>query len=211
MCDTVNIDYIQTFFPKLTNVSRVLEVGSYNVNGNCKAFIEKQGIPYLGCDIKEGPDVDLICDMTKAEDVQAKLGDKTFDLIICMNVLEHVFRPIDLLDNMKGLLNEKGYLLVVVPLVWDLHDYPADFYRLNPDFFMTYGKESKLDLLEESMLFSLRNNRQFFSDIKQLPLVIPDVNKSSFVKFFFRKFSKKYPELKQCFCHTYLNLIFHKK
>ena len=61
------------------------------------------------------------------------------------------------------------------------------------------------------MLFSLRNNRQFFSDIKQLPLIIPDVNRNPFVRFFFKKFSKKYPELKQCLCHTYLNLIFHKK
>ena len=211
MCDTVNVDYIEKFFPNLKNVSDVLEVGSFNVNGNCKSFIKRQGISYLGCDIKEGPDVDLVCDMTKAKEVRSKFKESSFDLIICMNVLEHVFKPIDVLDNMKSLLKGRGYLLVVVPLVWDLHNYPADFYRLNPDFFIAYSQNAKLEVLENSMLFSLRNNRQFFSNIEQLPLIIPDINQNYFVKFFFKKFSKKYPELKQCFCHTYLNLIFHKK
>lgn len=209
MCDFVNLQYIDYFFPRLQyKPQSVLEVGSYNVNGNCKSFITGLGLPYYGSDIKAGPDVDVICDITKSDEVESIFREHpSFDLIICMNVLEHLYKPINALENMCSLLSQKGYLLIVVPIIWDLHDYPADFYRLNPDFFKSFAGLNKLNILENSMLFSLRDNCQFFSDIKKLPYQSPCFGKNFFKKFLFRKLTKKHPELKPTFSHTYLNLI----
>lgn len=64
MCDLVNLDYIENHFDKLEGIHNVLEVGSFNANGNCKNFISNKGLNYLGIDIQNGPDVDLICDIT---------------------------------------------------------------------------------------------------------------------------------------------------
>ena len=211
MCDVVNLDYIEKFFPKLDPKPRsTLEIGSYNVNGNCKSFIKSSGLSYLGCDIKEGADVDVICDITKESDVKTSFGKDLFDLVICMNVLEHVYRPINALENMSSLISPTGYLLVVVPVVWDLHDFPADFYRLNPDFFKMFASHNALYILENSMLFSLRENRQFFSDIKTFPTENPQFGKNYLKSFMYRKLRKKHPEIHSSFSHTYLNMIFSK-
>ena len=45
------------------------------------------------------------------------LPEAPFDLVICMNVLEHLYRPITAMDNMCGLLKEGGYILISVPLI----------------------------------------------------------------------------------------------
>ena len=211
MYDIVNIDYIEKFSPKLDpKPQSTLEIGSYNVNGNCKSFKKNLGLSYLGCDIKEGTDVDVICDITSGSNVKTTFGKDLFDLVICMNVLEHVYRPINALENMCSLLSPTGYLLVVVLVVWDLHDFPADFYRLNPDFFKIFASHNALRILENSMLFPLRENRQFFSDTKTLATENPQFGKNYLKSFMYRKLRKKHPEIQSPFSHTYLNMIFTK-
>ena len=155
-------------------------------------------------------DVDVICDIIRESDIKTTFGKDLFDLVICMNVLEHVYRPINALENMCSLLSPTGYLLVVVPVVWDLHDFPADFYRLNPDFFKMFASHNALYILENSMLFSLRENRQFFSDIKTFPTENPQFGNNYLKSFMYRKLRKKHPEIHSSFSHTYLNMIFSK-
>jgi len=179
LCDLVNLDYITNHFNKLEGLHSVLEVGSFNVNGNCKNFILSKGLRYLGIDIQDGPDVDLICDITDdMENIEEKLNHEKLDLIICMNVLEHLYEPIKALNNMRHLLRGKGYLIIVTPLVWDLHDWPHDFYRLNPDFYKKYTQDNNLQILEGTFLLSIRDNRKFYPDIKILPMIIPHLYKN---------------------------------
>jgi SAM-dependent methyltransferase len=187
MCDLINLDYLAHHFSKLTGVRSVLEIGSFNVNGNCKMFIAKQGLRYIGLDLRQGPDVDLVCDIT--EDIlslHTRLAYEKFDLIICMNVLEHLYEPMKALNNMKQLLREYGYVIIVTPLVWDLHDWPFDFYRLNPDFFIRYAQENNFTILEGTFLFSTRDNRTFFPDIKTLPMILPHLYKQTVARNDFR-------------------------
>lgn len=40
---------------------------------------------------------------------------KSFDLVMCCQVLEHVSNPIEILENMVGVLREEGYLYIEVP------------------------------------------------------------------------------------------------
>lgn len=277
MCDLVNLDFIANHFDKLKGIYKVLEVGSFNVNGNCKKFILDRGINYIGIDIREGPDVDLICDITDdIKNIEIKLDYEKFDLIICMNVLEHLFEPIKALNNMNHLLRQDGYMMIVTPLVWDLHDWPHDFYRLNPDFFIKYAHDNNLRILEGTFLLSIRDNRQFYEDINVLPMLIPhiykcnvekndfieitddieglwtDLQKNQFIdergliqrrftilknpnelvvdsKYAMKKneifnilykrymglilfnFAKSIPELRECWPHIYLNLIYQKR
>ena len=208
MCDRVNFDYFDKVLERVKVDSCVLEVGSYDVNGNCKSCVLEKGMEYLGVDIRHGPGVDVVCDMGLGEEVSRCFGNKKFDLIVCMNVLEHVFEPIRLLDNLVSLLADDGYLVIVVPSVWDLHDYPADYYRLNPDFFSKYGALSQLDIVGDLFSFSVRNTRKFYQDVSVLPMVMPDIYRNRFVLFCVKVFSLFWPEIRQVWPYTYLNVTY---
>jgi SAM-dependent methyltransferase len=196
MCDLVNLDYLKHHYDKLEGINKILEVGSYNVNGNCKDFFLQRGLNYLGIDIMQGPDVDLICDITDdIRNIYEKLGHDKFDLVICMNVLEHLYEPIKALNNIISLLRNGGYIIIVTPLVWDLHDWPHDYYRLNPDFYKKYTKDSNLRILDDTFLLSSRENRQFYPDLNVIPMIIPDFYKPIVQKSDFLKISSDIDEL----------------
>ena len=65
---------------------------------------------------------------------------------LCLNVLEHTFNPITILDNLCGLLKPGGYLLISTPLMWPLHSYPYDFWRPLPNFYEQYATRNNLEL-----------------------------------------------------------------
>ena len=66
----------------------VLDIGSYDVNGNYKGLFSR--MEYLGADIEAGPNVDVIVNDGYFLD---SIGKKTFDTVISGQTLEHVFEP----------------------------------------------------------------------------------------------------------------------
>jgi 2-polyprenyl-3-methyl-5-hydroxy-6-metoxy-1,4-benzoquinol methylase len=57
----------------------------------------------------------------------------TFDLIICLDVLEHLQEDVDYLSKLRSLLKKDGRILVSVPahqILWSSHDDVNDFYKL---------------------------------------------------------------------------------
>ncbi|MFH1777647.1 MAG: class I SAM-dependent methyltransferase [Candidatus Omnitrophota bacterium] len=212
MCDKVNLQYLPNHFDKLENILNVLEVGSYDINGNWKKFIEKKGLEYLGIDVKSGPGVDKVCDITDdIKIINKKLGYKQFDLIICMNVLEHLYEPIKALNNMRDLLRTGGYLVIATPIVWDLHEWPHDFYRLNPDFYKKYMEDNKFKILDDTFLFSVRQTKKFYSDTNILPEINRHIYKKRLVRVIVKFIAKFVPELRHCWTHMHLNLICQKE
>ena len=62
-------------------------------------------------------------------DVTDMKFQKEFDIIICMNVLEHVFDFQKALSNIHAALKENGRAIIFVPAVYPLHEEPNDFWR----------------------------------------------------------------------------------
>ena len=82
---------------------RTLEVGSRDINGGVRDLIRSEN--YFGVDLYAGPGVDRVCD---ARD----LGyDGQFDLVLCLEVLEHERDPEGLIDTL-GRLAKPGGLVV---------------------------------------------------------------------------------------------------
>lgn len=52
-----------------------------------------------------------------------------FDLILCTQVLEHVFEPDKFLSELRRIANAGAELVLTVPFVWDEHEQPYDFAR----------------------------------------------------------------------------------
>jgi SAM-dependent methyltransferase len=55
--------------------------------------------------------------------------DRSFDAVICNQVLEHVFEPQAFVREIARVLKHRGRLLLTVPFVWDEHEQPRDFGR----------------------------------------------------------------------------------
>lgn len=107
---------------------RVLEVGSYDVNGTLRPMIESWGpAEYIGADIESGPGVDLIC---RAEDLERKLGQDSFDLVVSTEVLEHVRGWREAVSAMKRVCRPGGALLLTTRSYgFGYHGHPYDFWR----------------------------------------------------------------------------------
>jgi len=122
---------------------RVLEIGSANVNGSARHWIEQQGPEiYIGTDTLEakyrdnniralGTTDKCYVDLPiPAEDLCDYFRNKTFDIVVCTEVLEHVKDWIPLVDNALYLLKVGGYLVLTTRSPgFPYHEYPGDFWR----------------------------------------------------------------------------------
>jgi len=80
-------DFVQRIAAGLgLNGMRVLEFGSYNVNGSVRPLFAAAS-EYIGVDIRPGPDVDIVADAASIDG----LGE--FGAVICCEVLEHAPDP----------------------------------------------------------------------------------------------------------------------
>jgi SAM-dependent methyltransferase len=57
------------------------------------------------------------------------LESESVDLVVCTQVLEHVATPGEVLNECLRLLKPTARLALTVPLVWQLHELPHDYYR----------------------------------------------------------------------------------
>ena len=102
----------------------ILEIGSGDVSinqsaedifTNAKSFVQtdvnkRYGQKYL--------------DITSEIQIEEK-----FDLVLCTNVLEHIFDVKPAIKNLNYLLKENGQLVISVPFIYPLHYEPKDFWR----------------------------------------------------------------------------------
>ncbi len=62
-------------------------------------------------------------------DVTKMSYSNKYDIIICMNVLEHVYGFQKAVENIRRALKKKGVAVIFVPGFYPLHDEPGDYWR----------------------------------------------------------------------------------
>jgi SAM-dependent methyltransferase len=140
------------FLRKLLDASVIkspcLELGAGVEGHTTRELIEKKQIKYFSSDMVTGQGVDFVVDFENISKVEECFNSvEKFGSILVMNVLEHTFEPIKLLDSVFTLLRPGGTCVIVAPSVWPIHNYPIDCWRINPNFYEQYCKSRNLTLM----------------------------------------------------------------
>ena len=93
-------------YPRFFDSKKVLEIGSYNVNGTVRTFFNN--CQYTGIDLAPGKDVDIVSSghLFKPED------GKPFDVVISTECFEHNEYWLETLKNMVSLCNPEGIVII---------------------------------------------------------------------------------------------------
>jgi len=109
---------------------KVLDVGSFNVNGTYKALFAVPGWEYHGIDIVAGPNVDLVVDSDYRWE---SLVSGSYDVVISGQTMEHVTEPWSLAAAIGRVCKNGGLGFVIAPHTHQLHRHPLDCWRVFPD------------------------------------------------------------------------------
>ena len=126
---------------------RFLEIGSARIEGtpNLCDVAKKVGIgDCVGVDLAATDGADLAIDFALSDG--SEIGK--FATVCIFNVLEHTFDPFKVLANAASRVDIGGALLVVVPSVWPIHNYPGDYTRLLPQWYREFAKRMGLELVD---------------------------------------------------------------
>ena len=108
---------------------RVLDVGSFDYNGNPRYLFPES--EYIGIDIKKGANVDQVLSVYE---ISKHFEKHSFDVVLCLNVFEHL-KDIGLaLAEINFVLKNGGYLFTSTPtLGFPQHNYPKDYWRVTEE------------------------------------------------------------------------------
>lgn len=77
-------------------------------------------------DISPNVGADYVGDITKTN---SEISDNKYDIVICLEVLEHTLNPFDAIKELRRILKDGGILLVSAPLNWRIHGPVPDCWR----------------------------------------------------------------------------------
>lgn len=87
-------------------------------------FFEGRYSIYVGIDVTQGKYMDVVGDVEKLP-----FKGCLFDAVLCTQVMEHVFSPKRLIDEIYRVLKSGGFLFLSTHGVWPVHAAPHDFWR----------------------------------------------------------------------------------
>jgi SAM-dependent methyltransferase len=178
MCHGTCLDFIRRSLASGDIAGRrVLEVGSFDVNGSPRPLVEAhKPASYLGIDIVDGPGVDKIC---PAERIVEEFGPDSFDVIISTEMMEHVRDWRLILSNMKRSLAPDGLLVVTTrSFGFPQHDYPADYWRYElSDMRILFGDLTIERLEAETRTFRYSSPFRRTYDLIRSPHVVKPIDR----------------------------------
>lgn len=114
----------------LSPPGRVLEIGSMDFNGSVREYFT-EATEYIGIDMQAGKGVDIVMPSTACI---SKWGQEAFDVVLCLEVLEHDRTFWRTVEDMRLLVKRGGHMIISTPgYHFPYHGYPKDYYRFSED------------------------------------------------------------------------------
>ncbi len=124
---------------------RVLDIGSYDVNGNFRELFNEIDAEYVGLDVEVGPNVDYVPKNPYKWD---ELKDESFDFVISANAFEHIEYPWLTICEIYKKLKKDGFACILAPNSSYEHRYPVDCYRYFSDGFRALARWGGFEVVD---------------------------------------------------------------
>ena len=127
---------------QLKNGMSLLDVGA----GDCPYKGIFTHVTYKSTDFgkagHEYKEIDYFC---SADNIP--ISKKSFDGILCTEVLEHIPDPKIVLIEFNRVLKDNGHLFITTPFIYPIHEEPYDCFRYAPYAFKTLLKETGFEVV----------------------------------------------------------------
>jgi SAM-dependent methyltransferase len=131
-----NWRFLQQQINQLGKESLILDVGAGR--GDFSAVYEDR--KHFNLDVYPYPEIHLVCDLTRI----VPFRDQSFDAIVLMNVMEHIYDTRALFSGLSRLLKLGGVLIVAIPFMVKIHQAPIDYVRYTHYALQRIGEEHNL-------------------------------------------------------------------
>ena len=135
--------FVKTFLNEKDNYS-ILDVGSYNVNGSYKELFEEERFSYIGLDMEQGPNVDIVPASTYE---WKEIEDDTYDVVISGQAFEHIEFFWLTMTEIARVTKKNGLICIIAPNGFEEHRYPVDCWRFHTDGMIALTRYCKLKLI----------------------------------------------------------------
>ena len=140
--------FVETYLNTDLADVKVLDVGSYDVNGTYKRFFPAPAFSYTGLDIAAGPNVDVVAENPYHWPM---LADESFDVIISGQAFEHIEFFWFTLGEMVRVAKKGALFCIIAPRMHGRHRFPTDTFRFDEDGMIAVARYGALRPLHVSM------------------------------------------------------------
>jgi len=121
---------VELCIKQLGSPKKILEIGSRQaINQNELADLRSlfPNAKYVGLDMQEGPGVDMVASAEKLP-----FQDSSFDLVLCLETLEHAEHPWLITSEIQRVVKKNGFVIVSSQQNFPIHLHPSDYFRFTP-------------------------------------------------------------------------------
>jgi SAM-dependent methyltransferase len=116
---------IRELLPRIKRGDRVLDAGSGNTNEQrIRAELIATGAALQTLDFMAGDGIDLVADITSTG-----LPSASYDVVVCLQVLEHVQEPAAVCRELARLVKPGGLVAISAPQSYWLHNLPYHYFH----------------------------------------------------------------------------------
>ena len=162
---------------------RVLEIGSYNVNGTIRDVIEPmEPMKYVGVDVREGLCVDEVCDACLLVE---RFGEESFDFVVTCSTLCHIKNWRQAISSIKRVCKCQGVVFIVANARWQYRTYGSsfgsdyyDYWRYTEAVLTTIFSDFKIEVLhadspKQSLVYLIARKPESFVERGLANIEIP--------------------------------------
>lgn len=136
-------DLVSRYLPR-NKAQRVVDIGSYDVNGSYKQLFDDPEWTYIGADLEPGPNVDVVLESP----YKFPFSSGSVDLLVSGQALEHMdFFWLSWLEMVRT-VTPGGLIFLIAPSRGPEHRYPVDCWRFYPDGFDALARWAGIESVE---------------------------------------------------------------